>query len=59
MRSRVTFGSFNSPQDPAAQKVRDRLIEIAVDLNNRKVSDNLIVPATALTEVDPLRPQAQ
>ena len=55
--SRVTIGSFDSPNDPAAQKLHDRLIEIAVDLNNRKVSDNMIVPATALMDLAPIKPQ--
>jgi hypothetical protein len=55
--SRVTIGSFQSPTDPAAQRLHDRLIEIAVDLNNRKVSDNLIVPATALMDLAPIKTQ--
>jgi hypothetical protein len=55
--SRVTMGSFNSPTDPSAQRLHDRLIEIAVDLNNRKVSDNLIVPATALMDLAPIKTQ--
>ena len=55
--SRVTIGSFDAPNDPAAQKLHDRLIEIAVDLNNRRVSDNLIVPATALMDLAPIKPQ--
>ncbi|WP_435009511.1 hypothetical protein P12x_000765 [Tundrisphaera lichenicola] len=55
--SRVTIGSFNSPNDPAAQKLHDRLIELAVDLNNRKVSDNLIVPANELLDLKEIKPQ--
>ncbi len=55
--SRVTIGSFNSTNDPAAQKLHDRLIEIASDLNNRKVSDTLIVPATELLDLATIKPQ--
>jgi hypothetical protein len=55
--SRVTIGSFNSPNDPAAKKVHDRLIEIAVDLNNRRVTDTMIVPANGLFDVTTIKPQ--
>ena len=55
--SRVTLGSFNQPNDPAAQRLHDRLIEIAADLNNRKVTDTMIVPATALTDLAPIKPK--
>ena len=55
--SRVTIGSFNLPDDPAAQKLHDRLIEVAVDLNNRRVSDTMIVPATALLDLAPIKAQ--
>ena len=55
--SRVTIGSFNAPDDPTAQKVHDRLLEIAVDLNNRRVTDSMIVPATALLDLSPIKPQ--
>ena len=33
------------------------LITIAVDLNNRKVTDNMIVPATALLDLAPIKSQ--
>jgi hypothetical protein len=49
--SKVFVGAFNSPTDPEAVRLRQGLIELAVDLNNRKVADVLIVPATALTDL--------
>jgi hypothetical protein len=55
--SRVMMGSFNNPNDPAAQRLHDRLIELAVDLNNRRVSENMIVPATALLDLAPIKAQ--
>ncbi len=55
--SRVTLGSFNSPEDPNAKRVHDRLLEIAVDLNNRRVTDVMIVPATMLTDLAPIKPK--
>ena len=55
--SRVTIGSFNSPNDPAAQKLHQRLIEIAVDLNNRRVTDTMIVPANGLFDLTTIKPQ--
>jgi hypothetical protein len=55
--SRVTIGSFNNPNDPAAQKLHDRMIELAVDLNKRKVTDTMIVPANALLDLTPIKSQ--
>ena len=55
--SRVTIGSFNTPDDPAAQKLHDRMIELAVDLSNRRVTDNMIVPANALLDLAPIKAQ--
>jgi hypothetical protein len=55
--SRVTIGSFANPADPAAQQLHDRLIELAVDLNKRRVSDTMIVPATALLDLTPIKSQ--
>lgn len=55
--SRVTIGSFDSPTDPAARKLHDRLRELAVPLNNRKVTDTMIVPATELMDLAPIKPQ--
>jgi hypothetical protein len=55
--SRVTMGSFNTPDDPNAQRLQTRLREIAVDLNNRRVTDVMIVPATALLDLAPIKPK--
>ena len=55
--SRVTIGSFNAPNDPNAKRVHDRLLEIASDLNNRRVSDTMIVPAGYLLDLDTIRPK--
>jgi hypothetical protein len=55
--SRVTIGSFNNPNDPAAQKLHDRMIELSVDLAARKVSDSMIVPAGALLDLAPIKSQ--
>ncbi len=57
--SRVLMGSFANTNDPAAQELHNRLIEMAVNLNNRKVTENLIVPATALTDVSAIKKQIQ
>jgi hypothetical protein len=54
--SRVTIGSFNAPDDPNARKLHDRLLEIAVDLNNRRVTDVMIVPAGVLLDLSPIKP---
>ncbi len=55
--SRVTIGSFNAPTDPAAQQLYTRLIEIAVNLNNRKVTNTMLVPAPALFDLAPVKPK--
>ncbi len=55
--SRVMMGSFNNPNDPNAQKLHDRLLELAVDLNNRKVTDIMLVPATQLLDLAPIKPR--
>ena len=49
--SKVLMGSFETPNDPNAIRLHDDLIKRAGDLNNRGVTDVLIVPATALSEV--------
>lgn len=54
--SKVTIGAFNSPDDPAAGGLRQRLLEMAVDLNNRKVTDTMIVPAPVLMDLQQLPP---
>jgi hypothetical protein len=51
------MGSFNDPNDPAAAALQKRLLEIAVDLNNRRVTDVMIVPATALLDLQPIKPK--
>lgn len=53
--SRVTIGSFNTPDDPAAQRLHDRMIELASDLSARRVSDTLIVPAGSLLDLSPIK----
>jgi hypothetical protein len=55
--SRVTIGSFDNPADPAAQKLHDRMIELAVDLSRRGVTDTMIVPAGALLDLAPIKSQ--
>lgn len=52
--SRVLMGSFNDPNDPNAARLRDRLLKLATDLNNRNVTDVMIVPATVLTDIKEL-----
>ena len=37
--------------------MHDRLIELAVDLSNRRVTENMIVPATALLDLAPIKAQ--
>jgi hypothetical protein len=53
--SRVLIGSFNSPDDPAAAKLRDQLLKMAVPLASRKVTPTMIVPANALTDLEPIK----
>jgi len=57
--SRVMIGSFNSPTDPAAQKLHARLLELTYELNARKVTDSMIVPASNLTDLAPIKQQLQ
>ncbi len=58
--SRVMIGSFNTPDDPAARRLHDRLLELTVDLNRRKVTSNtVIVPAPNLTDLAKIKPQLQ
>jgi hypothetical protein len=55
--SKVTIGAFNSPNDPAANSLRQKLLEIAVDLTSkRKVTDVMIVPAPVLMDLKTLPP---
>jgi hypothetical protein len=55
--SRVTMGSFNDPNDPAASQLQKRLLELAVPLNNRRVTDVMIVPASQLLDLQPIKPK--
>jgi hypothetical protein len=55
--SRVMVGAFNSPNDPAATKLRQGLIEEAGKLNNRRVTDVMIVPASMLTDLSGVKQQ--
>ena len=54
------MGSFDSPNDPGAKKLHDRLLELTVELNRRKVTGNtVIVPAPNLTDLTKIKPQLQ
>jgi hypothetical protein len=53
--SKVLIGSFNAPDDPAAAKLRDQLLRMAVPLANKKVTPTMIVPANALTDLEPIK----
>ena len=58
--SRVMIGSFNRPDDPNARKLHDKLLELTVDLNRRKVTKNtVIVPAPNLTDLSKIKAQLQ
>ncbi len=54
--SRVFIGTFNSPNDPAIGSMRNELLKCAWSLCNkehrRDALDTMIVPATALTDVE-------
>ncbi|MDX2038564.1 MAG: hypothetical protein SFX72_18095 [Isosphaeraceae bacterium] len=53
--SKVLIGSFDSATDPKAVALRKRLLEIAADLNNRKTSEVMIMPASSLTDLARLK----
>jgi hypothetical protein len=57
--SQVFIGSFNSENDPAAIATREQLLKLAVPLMNKKRQgggvDTMIVPATALTDLTPIK----
>ena len=58
--SRVTMGSFDSPNDPKAKQLHDRLIEMTWSLKERKVTQNImIVPAPNLTDLAKIKMQIQ
>jgi hypothetical protein len=54
--SKVTIGSFNSPDDPAAANLRNYLLKIAVDLTDRSHLGTMIVPAPNLMDLEPIKP---
>ena len=56
--SKVMMGAFNSPDDPAAAKLRDAMLRLAIPLAQKK-TDMMIVPAPFLTDVEVLRASAQ
>jgi hypothetical protein len=55
--SRVLMGAFNSPDDPAAVKLREAMLKLAIPLAQKK-TDMMIVPAPFLTDVEVLRASA-
>ena len=58
--SRVLIGAFDRPDDPKARKLHDRILELTVDLNRRKVTENtVIVPAPNLTDLSKIKSQLQ
>ena len=58
--SRVTMGSFDSPTDPKAKVLHDRLVELTCGLAERKVTPNMmIVPAPNLTDLAKIKMQIQ
>jgi hypothetical protein len=56
--SKVMMGAFNSPDDPAAVKLRNTLLKRAGPLSEKK-DDTMIVPATMLTDVEVLKASAK
>ena len=62
--SRVYIGSFDSEQDPRARDVRERLMVMAVPLQDksrrgRNALDTTIVPALALTDLSVIKTSAR
>src|SRR5262249_34378961 len=57
--SRVMLGAFNSPDDPAAVRLRDTLLKQAVNLSSKEKAGTMIVPAPYLTDVAVLKASAQ
>ena len=56
--SKVLLGAFNAPDDPAAVKLRETLLKLAVPLTQEK-TETMIVPAPALTDLAVLKTKAQ
>lgn len=66
--SRVMIGAFNSPNEPAAVQLRANLLKLAVPLiqeenpatgRKKAVTDTMIVPASALTDLALIKPTQQ
>ena len=62
--SRVYIGSFDSPEDPRARAVRERLMMMAIPLQDksrrgRNALDTTIVPALALTDLNVMKTKVQ
>ncbi len=53
--SRVLIGAFNSPKDPNAVQLRQKLLDIAVGLTTKGTTETMIVPANQLTDVSQLK----
>jgi hypothetical protein len=56
--SRVMIGAFNTPDDPAAAKLRETLLKQATSLMKKK-TDTMIAPAPFLTDVEILKASAK
>lgn len=54
--SRILVGSFNQPNDPKASQLHAEMLKLAVPLmdraNRKRGIDRMIVPATALTDLE-------
>ncbi|MFO0909787.1 MAG: hypothetical protein U0794_15810 [Isosphaeraceae bacterium] len=58
--SKVMMGSFGTPNDPAAVRLRDSLLKLAIPLSVKPRAGFLIAPANALTDLqDPNQPIKQ
>jgi hypothetical protein len=53
--SKVFIGAFNAPNQPEAARLREHLLKVAVDLNKRRVTDTMIVPASALQDLSQIK----
>jgi hypothetical protein len=53
--SKVYIGAFNAPNQPEAVRLREHLLNVAVDLNKRRVTDTMIVPASALEDLSQIK----
>jgi len=56
LSSRVMVGSFNSPNDPAAVNLRQRLLSKATELSKPQRVGMMIVPANSLTNLEQIKP---